>query len=277
MTPPSGGPSPTERPDAENFGWAAAEDAAAHVFAGTLADAIDITGADGHHLQRVRRLRVGEHLTAADGAGTWRRYEVAAIDPGRLGLRAVGDPRREPAMVPGVALAVALTKAGALDTVVARCTELGVESVTPVRTRRCVVRWDAAQAGRARERLQVAAREAAMQSRRARLPRIEPVVDLGDLLTAGSPMSGLAMSGLAMSGLVVADRTGGPVSDLVEPAAGTWTVLVGPEGGLEPAELEALAGVPRLGLGPHILRAETAPIAAVALLLSRSHQMFREW
>jgi 16S rRNA (uracil1498-N3)-methyltransferase len=277
VTPPSGDPSPVERPDAENFGWAAAEDAAAHVFVDALADAIEIAGADGHHLQRVRRLRVGEHLTAADGAGTWRRYEVAAIDPGRLGLYAVGTPRREPEMVPGVALAVALTKAGALDTVVARCTELGVASVTPVRTRRCVVRWDAAQAGRARERLQVAAREAAMQSRRARLPGIEPVVDLDDLLTAGRATSGQPMSGLPVSGLVVADRTGGPVADLVEPAAGTWTVVVGPEGGLEPAELEALAGVPRLGLGPHILRAETAPIAAVALLLSRSHQMFREW
>ena len=118
------------------------------------------------------------------------------------------------------------------------------------------------------ERLRVAAREAAAQCRRARLPRIEPVVDLGTL--AGR-------ADLPRPDLVVADRDGGSLADLGEPASGTWTVVVGPEGGLEPAELDALRDAPRLCLGPHVLRAETAPIAAVALLLSRSHQMFREW
>ena len=92
---------------------------------------------------------------------------------------------RDPELVPGVELAVALTKAGALDTVVARCTELGVARITPVRTRRCVVQWDAAQAERAVERLRTVAREAAAQSRRARLPEIAPVAELADF--AGRP------------------------------------------------------------------------------------------
>ena len=52
----------------------------------SLDDSVEITGADGHHLQRVRRLRVGEHVTAADGAGGWRRYEIDAVEPGRLHL-----------------------------------------------------------------------------------------------------------------------------------------------------------------------------------------------
>ena len=146
--------------------WAAAQDAAAHTFVAALDDSLEIAGADGHHLQRVRRLRAGEHVTAADGAGGWRRYEIEAIEPGRLHLSARGERRRDPELVPGVALAVALTKAGALDTVVARCTELGVARITPVRTRRCVVQWDAAQAQRAVERLRKVAREAAAQSRR---------------------------------------------------------------------------------------------------------------
>lgn len=242
--------------------WAAAEDAAAHTFVPALEDSVEITGADGHHLQRVRRLRIGEHVTAADGTGSWRRYVIDAIEPGRLRLSARGERRCEPELVPGVALAVALTKAGALDTVVARCTELGVARITPLRTRRCVVQWDATQAERAVERLRAVAREAAAQSRRARWPEIDPVAALADV--AGR------------RDVVVADRTGGPVGDLAEPNGSAWTVVVGPEGGLETSELEALGDAPRLSLGPHILRAETAPIAAVSVLVGRSHEMFRE-
>jgi 16S rRNA (uracil1498-N3)-methyltransferase len=243
--------------------WAAEDDAAAHTFVRVLEDSVEITGAEGHHLQRVRRLRIGEHVTAADGAGSWRRYVIDAIEPGRLLLSARGERRCEPELVPGVALAVALTKAGALDTVVARCTELGVSRITPLRTRRCVVQWDTAQAERAVERLRAVAREAAAQSRRARVPEIDPVSALGDL--AGR------------RDVVIADRDGGPVGDLPEPSGGSWTVVVGPEGGLEHGEVEALGNASRLSLGPHVLRAETAPIAAVSVLVGRSHEMFREW
>jgi len=121
--------------------WAAGQDTAAHAFVTALDDAIEITGTDGHHLQRVRRLRVGEHITAADGAGGWRLYEIDEVEPGRLRLDARSEARRDPELNPGVELAVALTKAGALDTVVARCTELGVSRITPVRTRRCALPW----------------------------------------------------------------------------------------------------------------------------------------
>jgi 16S rRNA (uracil1498-N3)-methyltransferase len=228
-----------------------------------LDDAIEIVGTDGHHLQRVRRLRAGELVTAADGAGVWRLYEIDVIEPGRLQLRARGECRREPELVPGVALAVALTKAGALDSVVARCTELGVASITPIRTRRCVVQWDAAQAERAVKRLRTVAREAAAQCRRATLPEIAPVGALADVV--GRP------------DLVVADLDGGSITEFPAPGGSTWTVVVGPEGGLDPAELAVLAEARRLRLGPHILRAETAPIAAVAVLLSRAREMSHEW
>ena len=240
--------------------WVAAQDAAAHTFVAALDDSLDIAGADGHHLQRVRRLQIGEHVTAADGAGHWRWYEIDAVEPGRLRLSARGERRCEPELVPGVALAVALTKAGALDTVVARCTELGVARITPVRTRRCVVQWDAAQAERAVERLRTVAREAAAQSRRARLPEIDAVGALADF--AGRP------------DVVVADRAGRPVEEIAAPAGGSWIVVVGPEGGLERAELDTFGDAVRLRLGPHILRAETAPIAAVALLVGKSSAMF---
>jgi 16S rRNA (uracil1498-N3)-methyltransferase len=131
-----------------------------------------------------------------------------------------------------------------------------------------VVRWTAAQAERGVERLRVTAREAAAQSRRSRIPGVEAVADLAAL--AGMP------------GVVVADPGGVPVRALVPPAAldppaPEWIVVVGPEGGLDPAELEAMDPAPRVTLGPHILRAETAPIAVSVLFLDRARELFREW
>jgi len=248
--------------------WAAGQDAAALTFVDSLDDRVEIQGGDGHHLQRVRRLRVGEPVTLADGRGTWRRYEIESAASGRLVLRARSDRCVEPEIVPRVVVAMALTKSGALDTVVARCTELGVARFQPIRTRRCVVRWSPAQADHAFERLRLSAREASAQSRRARVPEITPVADLASI--ADRP------------GVVVADRHGISVSTLSPPARGEvpgdeWMIVVGPEGGLDPTELEMLHRAPRVSLGPHILRAETAPIAAAALLLDRALQKCREW
>ena len=222
----------------------------AHVFVDTLDDTCTIAGADGHHLQRVRRLRAGEIVTAADGTGQWRPYEVRASSAGELQLDATGAVRVEPELAPVVGLALALTKSG-LEHVAARCTELGVDHIEPVRTERSVVRWDDARARKAVARLHTIVREAAAQCRRARLPEVRPVTSLAAL--AGRP------------GLVLADRTGRPAGSF--PAAGPegWTVVVGPEGGLTPAEIERLGpAIPRLALAPHVLRAETAPIAVVA-------------
>ena len=226
-------------------------DAVAHVFLDALDDRCEITGADGHHLQRVRRLTNGESVTAADGSGAWRRYEVTDTTAGTLALVARSEVQIEPPPYLSVSVAVALTKSG-LDDVVAAVTELGVARVLPVRTARTVVRWDEARAARAVARLRTVARESAMQSRRARIPVIDDVVGLKAL--AGRP------------GLVVADQTGVAPSGLVADREHGWTVLVGPEGGLTPDELSWLCEAPRIALGRHILRASTAPVAAAAVL-----------
>src|SRR4029079_18835979 len=90
--------------------FAASAVATAHVFVDALDDAVFVTGEDGHHLQRVRRLRAGERVTCADGNGAWRPYVVARIAPGALSLTADGVVHREPALAPALAVAFALSK-----------------------------------------------------------------------------------------------------------------------------------------------------------------------
>ncbi|HYL51409.1 MAG TPA: RsmE family RNA methyltransferase [Acidimicrobiia bacterium] len=234
-------------------------DAIAHVFVDELAERCDIGGDDGRHLRQVRRLQVGERVTAADGTGTWRCYEIVETGRSALRLEARGAPHHDDAPAVTISLAIAPVKGG-LDAVVAAVTELGAARITPVRTLRTVVRWDAAKASHAVTRLRTIAREAAMQSRRTRIPAVDDLVDLD------------AVAG--RQGLVVADRTGRRAFELVPPAFGEWTVVVGPEGGLAPSELERLSA-PLLALATSVLRAGTAPVAAVAVLADRIAQMGR--
>ncbi len=236
-------------------GWAADVQATAHVLVPELVPALEIAGDDGHHLERVRRVRVGERVTAADGVGHWRLYEVGAAAHAKISLVSVGEVIREPVLDPPLAVAFALTKREKPEVVVQKLTELGVDRILPVLTARSVVQWDDRKSDAALARWNRVVREAAMQCRRARLPVLEPVAPFASL--AGTP------------GLVLADR--GPGVPPV-PGAEGWTVLVGPEGGFAADELDALAAAGPLGLlsvGPHVLRAETAAIAAAAVLAAR--------
>jgi 16S rRNA (uracil1498-N3)-methyltransferase len=235
--------------------WCAAAPAVAHVLVDALDDELVLGGDAGHHLQRVRRLRPGEAVTAADGAGAWRPYRVTAAGRGRLVLLAAGGTALEPTLRPELRIACALTKAERPEAVVRHATELGVDAVLPVLGARSVVRRSEARHRDAVERLRRVADEAAGQCRRARRLTVEPVQPLGGL--AGRP------------GLVVADRGGLPAAALPEPGPEGWLVVVGPEGGLEPFERRALGDPPGLAVGPHVLRAETAALAVAAALAGR--------
>jgi 16S rRNA (uracil1498-N3)-methyltransferase len=145
---------------------------------------------------------------------------------------------------------------------------LGVDRIMLVEAARSVVHWDAAKVSSAFTRLERVAREAAMQSRRARIPVVDGPVAPAELAP--------------LSGLVVAAPDGGSADDLALPPDGEWVVAVGPEGGFDDHELRGFGTAPRLAVGPFVLRAETAAIAVAAALGGRrgiSYQRGdrREW
>jgi 16S rRNA (uracil1498-N3)-methyltransferase len=190
----------------------------------------------------------------SDGRGIWRPYTITEARRGAVDLHACGEPVIEPQLEPGLAVAFALTKAAKPDLAVQKLTELGVDRITLLQSRRSVPRWGSDRADAAAARLRRVAAEAAVQCRRARLPEVE----------APQPVS--ALHGRA--GLVVADPAGVEVAEIPAPPNGEWVLVVGPEGGFEPLELAGLGAV-HLRLGPHVLRAETAAIAGAAVLATR--------
>jgi 16S rRNA (uracil1498-N3)-methyltransferase len=229
--------------------------ATAHLYVDRLDDTVTVVGDDGHHLQRARRVRPGETVTAADGYGRWRVFSVAEAAAGVVVLHATSALAHEPRLTPTLTVACSLTKGEKPELAVQKLTELGVDRIVVVEAARSVVRWYDTKVATAMERLQRVAREAGAQSRRARIP----IVD--------GPVAPLEL--LAHRGLVVAAADGVPADALPDPEGGEWVIAVGPEGGFDAAELAAFGAVPRLAIGPFVLRAETAAIAAGAALAGR--------
>lgn len=236
--------------------FCAAAPAVAHAFVDDVAHDGDrwIEGDDGHHLQRVRRLRVGETVTVSDGCGVWRACEIAEVGERKLRLTSTGPLTQEPVLRPRVVVAFAPAKGDHGSAVVHQLVELGVDAVMPISLRRSVARVDGRYADRARGRLTRVAREAAMQSRRARLAEVRDP----------EPLAALA----SHPGLIVAQAGGRAAADVAAATPGPeWLIVVGPEGGFDAEEVATLAGGTRLGVGPHVLRSVTAPVAALAALV----------
>jgi len=229
----------------------AALGAAAQVFVADLEE-LELDPADAHHLRDVLRLRSGETVVAADGAGRFRPCGVVRAthrDPsGPLRLEATGEPRTSARVGPAVTVGFVPVKGARPEWAVQKLTEAGVDRIVLLGAARAVVRWEGARLAGALARLGRVAREAAAQSRRAWLPAVEAAAGPAELARRLEPVP-----------LVLA-QAGGAAPSLEAPA-----VAVGPEGGWDPAEV---AGYPTVGLGPLVLRSETAAVAAGLLLCS---------
>ena len=181
-----------------------------------------IAGEDLKHLSSVLRLKKGDHVMLSDGKGSECEGEIEALEPGRARVKT--GPWRPCVSEPHHKLTVfqCLPKAGKMETIIQKCTELGVNAMVPVYSARCVVQ-PGREYDKKLQRYRKVAREAAMQSGRGWVPGVGRRIAL----------------------------------------------FIGPEGGFEAAEVEALQnkGAQVISLGPRILRTETAGMAMVAQIL----------
>jgi 16S rRNA (uracil1498-N3)-methyltransferase len=216
---------------------------------------VTVEGNQAHYLARVMRVGEGEIVVLCDDVtGEWAA-RVVSVGKREVVLSAA-ELLRPREQVPDFELCPALLKKDRFDLVLEKATELGVRRIRPLLARRCV-------ADRLNlERARAVITEAAEQCARTALPELAEPVKLDALLRDWS----------AERTLFFADELGGePAATAFAAHAGPAALLIGPEGGFDDAEREAvraLAQARPIGLGPRILRGETAAIAATALWMA---------
>lgn len=213
---------------------------------------------EAHHARRVLRLAEGAAVVCFDGRGTVWRGEISGYE----GERAIVAPIESTYEAPPalrVTLAQGVVKGDRMDLVVQKATELGAARIVPLQTDHSEVRLSGDRAARRADRWRRITVEAAKQCERAWLPELAEPATVDDALEAHD---GVAVAFVERDGMPA--RAGLAALD----TPGAITVFVGPEGGWSDRERSRFAAlaVPRLSLGRSILRAETAAIAALAVV-----------
>lgn len=218
-------------------------------------DGAILEGDEARHLSRVLRAKVGDAVTLFDGRGHAWEAKVAALGRDLVNLDLIAALPVAPPPAVAVTLAVALPKGDRQKWMVEKLTELGVARLVPLLTTRGV----AEATDSARSRLERGVVEACKQCGRDTLMEIGAAASIADLLAAAPPGTRA----------LLADPHGPPPeAATAEGTSAAILVLVGPEGGFTAEEVAAAeaAGCRRVSLGRHILRVETAAVAAAARL-----------
>lgn len=220
-------------------------------------DSVALTGPEAHHAAAVRRVRVGEAVTLGDGHGAWVTGEVTAVAPKRVDI-ALHTRQHVVEQLPRIVLVQALAKGDRDERAVEAATELGVSAIVPWQAARSVSRWDAAKVAKGVARWQSISREASKQAHRAWVPAVADPVTTAQLATRASEVSVVVLEPSADVALTALEL----------PAERDVWLIVGPEGGVTPEELETLknAGAQLARMGTTVLRTSTAGPAALAAL-----------
>jgi len=221
---------------------------------------IELSGPDHHYLFRVRRLRIGDTLELFDGEGAIATAHVASISANSATLQPA-LVRREATERIRYTAQIPMIKGDRMDRCIGQLVELGVHSLMPYRAERAVVQLDEERSALRLERHKKLVRSAAQQSQRSSVPEVFRLTSLVDALDKGreSDLAVFLWEGAKGESLV---------GQLPEKPPASITLLSGPEGGMTNVEVDAAlaAGYIATGLGPRILRAETAPVAALAAI-----------
>ncbi|MFQ6671716.1 MAG: 16S rRNA (uracil(1498)-N(3))-methyltransferase [Candidatus Tectimicrobiota bacterium] len=225
---------------------------------------VTITGPDVHHITRVLRLRPGDLVAVADGAGRLSRVRLERLAAEAVEGTVVETAEAPSEATPSITLAQGLPKGRKFEVILQKAVELGAARIVPVSTARTVVRLDKPRAAARLERWRRVALEAAKQARRTSVPEVAPLTSLEAFLTdLGPPAAGQMR-------LLLWEEASEPLREALARLRRPTEVvcLVGPEGGFEAAEVArgTEAGFVAASLGPRILRTETAPLALLAIL-----------
>lgn len=217
-----------------------------------------LTGAEAKHAASVRRMRPGEAIQITNGTGSRLRGEVAQVEPQSVVVR-IEQVVFDPAPSPRITLVQALAKGDRDELAIQAATELGVWAVIPWQADRSVSRWDGPKQTKGRERWQQIVTEAAKQSLRSWVPQVADSVTSKQLVGKFGEFDAVwVLEPTALDSL----------AKLAPNTPQTIALIIGPEGGIDPQELElfAGAGAKLVRLGDEVLRTSTAGIAAISVI-----------
>ncbi len=226
-----------------------------------IGDLVTVKGAEARHAVSVMRLRIGEPLYLGDGAGTRVLATVTAADPRRLEAR-VTEVASAPAYPHEFVLVQALAKGDRDEQAIEMATELGVDRIVPWQAERSVSQWRGDKVARGRAKWESVVTAATKQSRRWWAPSVAPLASTDEVCRV------LASAAL---GLVLHEDATEGLGSHPLPDSGPIVLVVGPEGGISPAEIERFvaSGAYAVRLGAEVLRTSSAGPAALAVLASR--------
>ena len=230
-----------------------------------VGDAVTLTGSEAHHAAAVRRVRSGEQVTVGDGRGAWLTGECEAVTPREVVVR-ITHRIDTPAATPRIVLAQALAKGDRDELAVQAATELGVDEIVPWQAARSISRWDSAKAEKGRARWASIVREAAKQAHRAWIPDVAALETTAALAGRGAASVIVVLEPTAPRRLTELGLRADDPRDVI--------LVVGPEGGIAPEELEAFgrSGATLARLGDTVLRTSTAGPAALAVVSAALHR-----
>lgn len=220
---------------------------------------IIITGDDARHIGRSLRMSIGEEITVCFD-GTDYHCVLERINDAGVSARVISsDISREPSV--SLTLFQAVPKTDKLEFIIQKAVELGAVSIVPVLTKRCVSRPDEQKFEKKLERLEKISLEAAKQSGRGIIPSVSGIISFEKCLCE--------MSELDVR-LMCYEKGGQRLSRQTFPPGCSIGLLIGSEGGFEPDEAEKAvkSGVTPIWLGDRILRCETAPLAAISIIMN---------
>ncbi len=202
---------------------------------------------NAHHANRVLRMSVGEQLLISNGFGDWARCQIKSVSKSEVALEIL-EKGSEPETPIKISVIQALPKSDRAKEAVELLTASGANEIYPWRSARSI--------GKDSEKWEVAAIEAAKQSRRFNIPKVYPISDTTDLLQLFREFDQI---------LVCHESATTAISEIVKPAKNTL-IIIGPEGGLTEEELSLFttAGAKVIKLGRPILRSAHAGLAAVS-------------
>lgn len=222
-----------------------------------------VTGEDAAHISRSLRMKPGEELTLCTPDGRRHECVISSVTRDEVEVRVVSSVVCEQEPTLRVSLYIALMKGDKIDDVVQKAVELGVYEITPFLSARCISRPDSKSMEKKIARWQKIADNAASQSRRGIIPRVNPCIALADIPSHADQSD---------TAVVFYECGGEKLSKLIRPDCRSVALITGAEGGFEQEEIDLLcqSGVGVATLGKRILRAQTAPIAALcaAMLLT---------